>query len=83
MPSSAEERVFNAVRRNVLIVVDHVEPAEVTIDVALPDLGCNSVDRTEIVSMTMEDLDVVVPVAEFAQVDDLRSLVSVLVRHLP
>jgi polyketide biosynthesis acyl carrier protein len=82
MPTTAEERVFTAVRRNVLIVIDDIDPAEVTIGRTLRDLGCNSVDRAEIVSMTMADLDVAVPVAEFAQVGDLRSLVAVLARHL-
>lgn len=83
MPSPAEDLVFGAIRRNVLIVVDDLDPDTVTIDRALPDLGCNSVDRTEIVSMTMEDLDIVVPVTEFGAVNDIRSLVEVLTRHLP
>ncbi len=83
MTTPTEDLVFSAVRRNVLIVVDDLHPAEVTIDKGLVELGCNSIDRTEIVSMTMEDLDVVVPVAEFSQVRDIRSLVTVLARHLP
>ena len=83
MPTQTEDLVFAAIRRNVLIVVEDLDPGAVTIDRALPDLGCNSVDRTEIVSMTMEDLDIAVPVAEFGSVNNIRSLVEVLARHLP
>ncbi len=83
MTTPTEDLVFSAVRRNVLLVIDDLDPAEVTIDKGLVELGCNSIDRTEIVSMTMEDLDVVVPVAEFGQVRDIRTLVTVLSRHLP
>ena len=83
MLSPAENQAFTSVRRQLLIVVDDLDPAEVTIDRPLSDLGCNSVDRTEIVSMTMEELDITVPVTEFAGVSDIRSLVGVLAHHLP
>jgi polyketide biosynthesis acyl carrier protein len=83
MLSPAEDQVFTTIRRQLLILVDDLDPAEVTIDRALSDLGCNSVDRTEIVSMTMEELAIAVPVTEFSRVSDIRSLVGVLARHLP
>ncbi len=74
-------RVFLVVRRNLLEVVPDIDPAGVTLDVAMSDLGCNSIDRAEVVTLSMEDLGVVVPVMEFRRVSDLRSLVSLLCEH--
>ncbi|MGC4806658.1 phosphopantetheine-binding protein [Micromonospora sp. DT233] len=76
-----DDQVFELVRKNLCVVLPEVDPASVRPDMAMADLGCNSIDRTEVVAMTMEDLDVDVPVMEFRDVCDIRTLVAVLRRH--
>ncbi|WP_433498357.1 phosphopantetheine-binding protein [Sphaerimonospora sp. CA-214678] len=75
--------ILAAIRRNVLELLPDVEPELVTEDRSLTDLGCNSIDRAEVVSMTMEDLGVSVPVREFADVHDIGALAAVLRKHAP
>ncbi|MBO3744807.1 hypothetical protein J5X84_01915 [Streptosporangiaceae bacterium NEAU-GS5] len=73
--------IFETVKRNVLAVLPDVEPGQISIDGKLSDLGANSVDRADVVTLTMEDLGVTIPITEFQDVSDLRSLVTVLEKH--
>ncbi|GAA4826168.1 phosphopantetheine-binding protein [Streptomyces ziwulingensis] len=79
---SAEERVLALLRRVTLEIVPEVEPARFTPDRTLSDLGCNSIDRAEIVTLAMEELDVAVPVHEFHQGMDIATLAAVLRKRL-
>lgn len=75
--------VMEAIRRSVLEVLPELSPDQVTEEVSLADLGANSIDRTEVVTMTMDALGVSVPVGEFRDVRDIGSLASLLRRHAP
>ena len=77
-----EREPWRPLRRQVVEVLPGVEPSAVTLDSSLTRLGGNSIDRAEIVTLTMEDLEITVPVMEFARVEDIRSLVVLLQRYL-
>lgn len=81
MHSTAEDAVLAAVRRSVLAVLPDLDPALVGPGRSLADLGCNSIDRADVVTMAMEDLDVQVPVGELAGLRDVGALLDVLRRH--
>jgi polyketide biosynthesis acyl carrier protein len=72
---------LEAVRRNLCTVIPDLDPAAVTPDRGLADLGCNSIDRADVVTMTMADLGIEVPVMEFAGVTDVGSLVALFHRY--
>lgn len=74
--------VFEVVRRCTLEVLPDITAADVTPDGRLADIGANSIDRVDIVTMVMEELRITVPVREFQAVNDIPSLVDVLCRHL-
>lgn len=76
-------RVLARIRENLLAVVPEVDPAAIVPDQDLATLGANSIDRADIVAMTMEDLGVAVPVTEFAEVRNVGTLAALLRRHLP
>jgi polyketide biosynthesis acyl carrier protein len=76
-----DQAVFVRVRENLLEVVPDIDPSEVSMDTSLADLGCNSIDRAEVVTMTMADLGIEVPVMEFQGVGNIRGLVTLLARH--
>jgi polyketide biosynthesis acyl carrier protein len=73
--------IFETVRRNLGVVVYDLDTSTVTLDNSLAELGCNSVDRAEVVTLTMEDMGISVPVMEFQQTRNIRSLVALLARH--
>ncbi|MEV0593885.1 phosphopantetheine-binding protein [Nonomuraea cavernae] len=74
-------QIFETVKENVLKVLPDLRPGDVTAEGTLTDLGANSVDRADVVTMSMEDLGLTVPVSEFQEVHDIRSLVDLLARH--
>jgi polyketide biosynthesis acyl carrier protein len=76
------DRVLLAIRRNVCDVRPDIEPESITEEHTLSELGCDSVDRTDIVSMTMDDLGVSIPVGEFRRVTNIGSLAGVLRDHV-
>lgn len=75
--------VLTAIRGSVLEVLPDVDPELITEDRSLSDLGANSIDRADVVTMTMESLGIRVPVGEFQEVHDIGSLAQLLRRHVP
>ncbi|WP_155372907.1 phosphopantetheine-binding protein [Catellatospora vulcania] len=73
--------IFAMVRGNLSTVIPELDADEITMDATLTDLGCNSIDRAEVVTMTMSDMGIHVPVMEFQEAGDIRSLVRLLARH--
>ncbi|WP_462186295.1 MULTISPECIES: phosphopantetheine-binding protein [unclassified Frankia] len=73
-----DRRVFEALRRIALEVVPELPESGFTWDRTLSELGCNSIDRAEIVTLTMEELGITVPVHEFHQGHDIGALVRVM-----
>jgi len=69
--------IFEVVKKNAVEILD-VDGAMVTIEKSLSDLGANSVDRVEIVTLTMEDLGIKVPFMSFAAAANIEDLVDVL-----
>ncbi|MFG2635899.1 phosphopantetheine-binding protein [Streptomyces sp. NPDC048362] len=79
---SAEERVLEVLRRTTLEIVPEIDSDRFTPDRTLSDLGCNSIDRADIVTLTMEELDIVVPVHEFHQGLDIGTLAAIMRKQL-
>jgi polyketide biosynthesis acyl carrier protein len=75
--------VFETVRRNILEVLPGLTPDMVSEQKSLTDLGANSVDRMEVVTMSMQDLGLSIPLLGFARVSNIAGLVDVFVEHLP
>lgn len=73
-----KHEVFNIIRDNVLTILPDLTPDAVTIDGRMKDLGANSIDRMEIVTKSMEDLVVQVPLVELGGVSNIRGLVDLL-----
>ena len=70
------------IRQIVLGVLPDVTPEAVAMTTSLRDLGANSMDRAEVATCAIEQLHVVVPLAELAQVADLGGLVDLIHRHM-
>ncbi len=74
----SKEEIFNIVKENILIILEDIDSDLVTIDKRLKDLGANSIDRVEIVTMSAEVLKVKVPAVKLASVKNIEDLVDVL-----
>jgi polyketide biosynthesis acyl carrier protein len=76
-----EAEIFAVIKRNVLVVVPEVEAGEISMDRSLSDLGCNSIDRAEVVSMTLEELRITAPLRDVSRGGTIGQLVAVMRRH--
>jgi len=73
------DEIFQLIRNNVIEVLgDKITPEDITIEKRLVDLGANSIDRGEIVVMTMEDVGVKVPLVELGKAKNIQDLIEIL-----
>lgn len=74
----SEGEVLAAVSKSILEVLPDVAPEAIRPDRSLSELGANSVDRMEVVTLSMEALGVKIPLMSFAGVTNIGDLVAVL-----
>lgn len=76
--ATTKDEVFEIVKNNILEILPKVQPDMISIEKSLVDLGANSVDRMEVVTLSMADLGVKIPLLSFAGVSNIEGLVDVL-----
>ena len=77
----AQERVYQVVKNVITQVLPHLEPEVISIEKNLKELGANSIDRMEVVTMSMEELGLKLPLMSFANVSNIEGLVEVLTEN--
>jgi acyl transferase domain-containing protein/thioesterase domain-containing protein/acyl carrier protein/SAM-dependent methyltransferase len=78
----SRQRVFEVVRGQVLRILPDLPATAITMEARLKDLGANSLDRIEVATSAMEELEIDVPRTRLAGVDSLGSLVDALLTSL-
>lgn len=73
-----ESDVFNIIVRNINEVVPELESHEFKYTDRLADLGANSIDRAEIVTMTLENLSLNIPRVELFGVKSIGELTKAI-----
>jgi polyketide biosynthesis acyl carrier protein len=76
-----QEAILAVLAQTVREVVPEVDGAAIATDRTLRDLGCNSIDRAEIVTLVMERLAVTVPVSHLHSGQDIGTLVALFQRY--
>jgi polyketide biosynthesis acyl carrier protein len=76
-----EHEIFEAIRRNVLAVMPELDGHAIARNGTLSDLGLNSIDRAEVITLTIEALGIDVPVHAFHRGDTIETLVDTMRRH--
>ncbi|WP_024772248.1 acyl carrier protein [Aquimarina macrocephali] len=77
----SKEHVFEVVKNVIIEVLPDINPDQVLIERNLRELGANSIDRMEVVTMSMEELDLKIPLMSFAQVSNIQGMVDVLAEN--
>lgn len=75
---TSKEEIFRVVKGVIAEMLPDLDPAEIEAAQSLTELGANSVDRTEVAVLSMEKLDISVPLVELAKVKNLEQLVDFL-----
>ncbi|WP_116041225.1 phosphopantetheine-binding protein [Amycolatopsis palatopharyngis] len=76
LPSATD--VEDAIRRVIVDIMPDLPAAEITRDKSLRDLGADSVDRVEIISLLLHRLQRSDPISVFATIPDIGALVEYL-----
>lgn len=72
------DEIFNMLVKNTTEVVFELEDHDFKMTDSLKELGANSIDRSEIIMMTLEDLDKEMPLVEFAKAGNMGELASLI-----
>ncbi|QUH03652.1 hypothetical protein HUO13_25050 [Saccharopolyspora erythraea] len=76
------DEVFAVVRENILAVRSEVDPAEIREDRSMHDLGCDSLDRMDVVVGSLDQVGLELRPERFAGVRDIGGLVDVLLENV-
>ena len=77
-----KRNVFQVVKDVISEVLPDVDSEDIKIEQNLKSLGANSIDRTEIVMLSMEKLGIKVPLVSFGGVENIEEMVDVLVENI-
>ena len=73
-----KEEIFIVVRNHLCSIVETIDPAQVSREKSMKDLGASSLDMVEVVSCSMRELRVRVPRAELSKLKNIGGLVDLL-----
>jgi acyl carrier protein len=73
-----KDHIFTVVKKHVMNTVEGLDESQIELSRSMKDLGANSLDIVEIVSVSMRELKVKVPRAELAKLKDIGGLVDLL-----
>jgi len=76
-----KEKIYSIVKDVILEVLPDLQPEKITIEKSLRELGANSIDRMEVVTLSMEALEMKLPLMSFAAVNNIEGLVEVLAEN--
>lgn len=80
MTEHTRQDVFAVVKKHLTDIVEEIDPAHVTDEASMKDLGANSLDIVEVVSCSMRELEVRVPRSELQTLTNIGGLVDLLHR---
>ena len=66
------------IQEHTWVVVPKLEGYQFQQNDSLQDLGANSIDRSEIIMMTLESLSLKTPLIEFARAENIENLAGIL-----
>ncbi|MDR3058740.1 MAG: acyl carrier protein [Prevotella sp.] len=78
----SKENIYEIVKKIIQEVLPDVKSENISIEKNLKELGANSIDRMEIVTLSMEKLDLKIPLMSFANVNNIEGLVDVLTANV-
>ncbi len=73
-----KEHIFAVVKKHLMGTVDGLRETDIVPGKSMKDLGANSLDIVEVVSLSMRELKVKVPRSELAKLTDMGGLVDLL-----
>ncbi|WP_136667784.1 acyl carrier protein [Flavobacterium sp. H122] len=74
-----KNEILNLIKENLIEIMPELEGKEVSEDETLVNLGANSIDRGELITLTLERLDLDVSRIEFVGAHTINELADLIV----
>lgn len=72
------QEIFNVIAQHARDVLPNLNSHDFQFTDALRDLGANSIDRSEIIMMTLESLSLRIPLIELAMAENMGEVAEIL-----
>ena len=73
-----KSEVIDLIKEILLEILPELEGEDISIDDKLVDLGANSIDRGELITLALERLDLEVPRIEFVKAQTINELANLI-----
>ncbi|AXS40791.1 phosphopantetheine-binding protein [Breoghania sp. L-A4] len=84
MPTAAtmtESAILPVLSACVLEILPDVAPVEITPENSLLNLGLNSLERTEVIMATLDELELRIPLTAFSKAENIGGILAVIASH--
>ena len=71
-----KDELLNIITTNLFEIIPELEEEEFSLDESFVDLGMNSIDRGELITMTLESLESDIPRVEFVSANSINDLLD-------
>lgn len=75
-----KEQIVSIIRENLMEIMPELEGQNVSNDETFVNLGANSIDRGELIMLTLEKLNLEVPRIEFVSANTINELATLVVK---
>lgn len=75
-----KQDIIDILRKNIIEIIPELEREELPLNDRLVDLGLNSIDRGELITLTLEELELEVPRVEFVKADTIDELAALFIK---
>jgi polyketide biosynthesis acyl carrier protein len=76
-----KNEVIDLIKANLLEIMPELEGQEIPVDEQLVNLGANSVDRGELITLTLERLNMTIPRVEFVRAQTVEELADLIMER--
>ncbi|MBQ4813834.1 acyl carrier protein [Pseudoalteromonas luteoviolacea] len=73
-----QQQIFEIIVNNTKELLPELESHNFSQSDSLRDLGANSVDRSELIMMTLEEMDANIPMAQMAKANNIGELAQIM-----
>lgn len=74
-------QVITLIKNNLIEIIPELEDEEIDINESLVDMGANSIDRGELIMLTLEALELEVSRIEFVGAQTISELADLMLKH--
>ncbi len=73
--------IITLIKNNLIEIIPELEDEEIDVQETLVDLGANSIDRGELIALTLEALELEVSRIEFVGAQTIEELADLMYKH--